>query len=223
MTTPAAPALAHGTVSIAIIEDEPAVRRYFMQIMGIAEGYDVIAIAPDLATGRGLIALQPDLFLMDIGLPDGNGYDLVPEIKAGCAAKVLIISSFGDRDTVVKALSSGADGYLLKDSTPQQILDGIAITLDGGAPVSPAAAVYLLDLLRARPPAPQGLPSGVADDRLTQRETELLRAFADGKSYKEAARVLGISPHTVGTHVKAIYRKLEVNSRSDAIRQAFRN
>lgn len=209
-------------VRIAIIEDEPAVRRYFMQIMGMAEGYDVIAMAPDLATGRGLIGLQPDLFLMDIGLPDGNGYDLVPEIKAGCTAKVLIISSFGDRDTVVKALGAGADGYLLKDSSPQQLLDGIGITLDGGAPVSPAAAVYLLDLLRAQSPIPQGAAADDApDDRLTARETELLRAFADGKSYKEAARVLGISPHTVGTHVKAIYRKLEVNSRSDAIRQAF--
>ena len=208
-------------VRIAIIEDEPAVRRYFMQIMGMAEGYDVIAMAPDLATGRGLIGLQPDLFLMDIGLPDGNGYDLVPEIKAGCTAKVLIISSFGDRDTVVKALGAGADGYLLKDSSPQQLLDGIGITLDGGAPVSPAAAVYLLDLLRAQSPLPQGAADDAPDDRLTARETELLRAFADGKSYKEAARVLGISPHTVGTHVKAIYRKLEVNSRSDAIRQAF--
>lgn len=219
MTDPATPA----PVRIAIIEDEPAVRRYFMQIMGLAEGYDVIAMAPDLATGRGLIALQPDLFLMDIGLPDGNGYDLVPEIKAASAARVLIISSFGDRDTVVKALAAGADGYLLKDSTPQQILDGIAITLDGGAPVSPAAAVYLLDLLRTPAPAPEAGPGNAADDRLTQRETELLRAFAEGKSYKEAARALGISPHTVGTHVKAIYRKLEVNSRSDAIRQAFRS
>ena len=208
-------------VRIAIIEDEPAVRRYFMQIMGMAEGFDVIAMAPDLATGRGLIGLQPDLFLMDIGLPDGNGYDLVPEIKAGCTAKVLIISSFGDRDTVVKALGAGADGYLLKDSSPQQLLDGIGITLDGGAPVSPAAAVYLLDLLRTQSPFPQGAADDAPDDRLTARETELLRAFADGKSYKEAARVLGISPHTVGTHVKAIYRKLEVNSRSDAIRQAF--
>ena len=209
-------------VRIAIIEDEPAVRRYFMQIMGQAEGYDVIAMAPDLATGRGLIALQPDLFLMDIGLPDGNGYDLVPDIKAGCSAKVLIISSFGDRETVVTALGAGADGYLLKDSTPQQILDGIAITLDGGAPVSPAAAVYLLDLLRAPATSAAQPATGSTDDRLTSRETELLRAFADGKSYKEAARALGISPHTVGTHVKAIYRKLEVNSRSDAIRQAFK-
>ncbi|WP_086608262.1 response regulator transcription factor [Erythrobacter donghaensis] len=105
---------------------------------------------------------------------------------------MLIISSFADHETVVKAFSAGADGYLLKDSAPQQILNGIAITLDGGAPVSPAAAVYLLDLLRAPAPMSPVQPSVEADGRLTQRETELLRAFAAEKSYKEAARTLGI-------------------------------
>lgn len=196
------------------------VRQYFMRIMGMAVGYDVVGIAPDIATGRALITLKPDLFLMDIGLPDGSGYDLVPEIKAASNAKALIISSFGDRDTVVKALAAGADGYLLKDSTPEQILDGIAITLDGGAPVSPAAAIYLLDLLRCTgSDLPQSAPE-ISDDRLTLRETELLRAFSEGKSYKEAARALDISPHTVGNHVKSIYRKLEVNSRGEAIRAA---
>lgn len=216
-------------VRIAIIEDDPMVRQYFMRILSICDGFDVVGVAPDIATGRALIALCPDLFLMDIGLPDGSGYDLVPEIKARSTAKALIISAFGDRDTVVRALSAGADGYLLKDSTPDQILDGIAITLDGGAPVSPAAAVYLLDLLR-NPPLPEA--AGVAlndagpndtrlnDTGLTPREIELLRAFSAGRSYKESARELGISPHTVGNHVKSIYRKLEVRSRSDALRAA---
>ena len=209
-------------IRIAIIEDDPMVRQYFMRIMGMAVGYDVVGIAPDIATGRALIALKPDLFLMDIGLPDGSGYDLVPEIKVASDAKALIISAFGDRDTVVKALAAGADGYLLKDSTPEQILDGIAITLDGGAPVSPAAAIYLLDLLR-HPSSPETqVRMDIDDDRLTPRETELLRAFSEGKSYKEAARALEISPHTVGNHVKSIYRKLEVNSRSEAIRAAQR-
>lgn len=205
---------------IAIIEDDPMVRQYFMRIITMEAGYDIVGMAPDLATGRALISLNPDLFLMDIGLPDGSGYDLVPEIKARTAAKTLIISAFGDRDTVVRALSAGADGYLLKDSSPQQVLDGIAVTLDGGAPVSPAAAVYLLDLLRAPavPPAPSA--AVMEDSRLTPRESELLQAFSAGKSYKEAARALGISPHTVGNHVKSIYRKLEVNSRIEAISAA---
>ena len=204
---------------IVVIEDDPMVRQYVSAIINDAPELELVAMAPDLATGRGFIALNPDLFLMDIGLPDGSGYDLVPEIKAGCDARALILSSFGDRDTVVRALQAGADGYLLKDSTPGQILDGIATTLDGGAPVSPSAAIYLLDHLRERGGA-EGASGEIADDRLTPRETELLRAFASGQSYKEAARTLGISPHTVGNHVKAIYRKLEVSSRSDAIRAA---
>lgn len=204
---------------IAIIEDDPMVRQYFMRILSASAGHDVVGVAPDIATGRALIALQPDLFLMDIGLPDGSGYDLVPAIKAGCKAKALIISAFGDRDTVVRALSAGADGYLLKDSTPAQILDGIAITLDGGAPVSPAAAAYLLDLLRQPANGPEPEPAA-EDTGLTPREMDLLRAFAAGRTYKEAARDLAISPHTVGNHVKSIYRKLEVRSRSEALRAA---
>lgn len=220
MTEPASPPDARPSARIVIIEDDPVVRQYFLRIIATEPAYDIIGMAPDLAAGRALIRLEPDLFLMDIGLPDGNGFELVPEIKAACAAKALIISTFGDRDTVVKALSAGADGYLLKDSTPAQVLDAIAITLDGGAPVSPAAAVYLLELLRQPQPVAAPAPTPSSDERLTAREAELLAAFAEGQSYKEAARTLGISPHTVGNHVKSIYRKLEVNSRSEAIRAA---
>ena len=204
---------------IAIIEDDPTVRQYFVKVLMEAGRYEIVGVAHDLASGRTLIGLAPDLFLMDIGLPDGSGYDLVPEIKAHTSAKALMVSAFGDRDTVVRALSAGADGYLLKDSTPEQVRDGVAITLDGGAPVSPAAAVYLIDLLRQTPPI--GTQFGPSDgDGLTAREHDLLRAFAAGRSYKEAARDLGISPHTVGNHVKSIYRKLEVRSRSEALRAA---
>lgn len=206
---------------IAIVEDDPMVRQYFQGIIAMEPGYQILGMAPDIASADALLEQSPDLFLLDIGLPDGLGYDLVPRIKAQTSAKALIISTFGDRDTVVKAIMAGADGYLLKDSTPQVILDGIAATLEGGAPVSPAAAIYLLGFLRAEP-EPPGPIVVHPENRLSQRETELLQAFAKGQSYKEAARTLGISPHTVGTHVKSIYRKLEVNSRSDAVREAFR-
>lgn len=212
-------ALPVAPIRVAIIDDDPMVQRYFAQIIGADPRYEIVGIAGNLAAGRALIALQPDIFLLDVGLPDGNGYDLVQPIKAGSQAQVLIISTLGDRDTVIAALRSGADGYLLKDSTPVQLLDAVALVQDGGVAVSPAAARYLLEALRAAPAlAASQMPSLLKDDRLTAREIDLLRAFAEGLSYKEAARRLEISPHTVGNHVKSLYRKLEVNSRIEAIR-----
>lgn len=206
-------------IKVAIIDDDPVVQRYFAQVIGTDPRYEVTGIAADLQSGKALIAALPDIVLLDVGLPDGNGYDLVEPIKMQSQAKVLIISTLGDRDTVIAALQAGADGYLLKDSSPAQLLEGMALVLDDGVAVSPKVARYLLDALRADPaPALEPTSSALADDRLTRRETELLCAFAEGLSYKEAARRLRISPHTVGNHVKAIYRKLDVNSRIEAIR-----
>jgi DNA-binding NarL/FixJ family response regulator len=157
--------------------------------------------------------------LSDIGLPDGSGLTFIPVIKAalpGC--RVLVITAFGDRDTVVAALNAGADGYLLKDSGTAAILDGVRATLDGGAPISAPAAVYLLERLRGGGPA-----AAVPDaERLTPREIELLELFSRGHSYKLAGRALGISPLSVGNHVKSIYRKLQVHSRGEAVYEAVR-
>ena len=115
-------------------------------------------------------------------------------------------------------MAAGANGYLLKDSSAETILDGIRATLNGGAPISPNAAKFLLERLQLAEatdaPAPQA-------EQLTARETELLKLFVRGFSYKAAARELGISPLTVGGHVKAIYRKLEVNSRGEAVYAAM--
>ncbi len=202
---------------IAIIEDDPIVRDHFIDIVTREPAFDLAGVAPTIARGRDLLMLSPDLFLVDIGLPDGSGLDFIPEIKRATQAKILVVTSFGDRDPVVTAIRGGADGYLLKDSPSGVISEGISVTLDGGAPISAAAAVYLLDRLR-------GLPLVEAaeeeDSGLTPREVELLQLFARGDSYKEAARTLGISPLTVGNHVKSIYRKLAVHSRGEAVFEA---
>jgi DNA-binding NarL/FixJ family response regulator len=204
---------------IAIVEDDSMVREHFIEIISSAPGFDLAGVAPNLARAGDLIDQKPDLFLIDIGLPDGSGLDFVPKIKAGCNAKALVVTSFGDRETVVRAIRAGADGYLLKDSSPSVILDGIKVTLEGGAPISAAAAVYLLDRLR------DGAEIEVAtreDSGLTPREIELLELFAKGESYKDAARTLGISPLTIGNHVKSIYRKLAVHSRGEAVYEAIK-
>jgi DNA-binding NarL/FixJ family response regulator len=208
------------TQRVAIIDDDPIVREHLIEIISAAPDLDLAGVAPTLAKARELLALAPDLFLVDIGLPDGSGLEFVPEIKAGCEAKALILTSFGDRETVVSAIRAGADGYLLKDSDPAIVLDGIRVTLEGGAPISAPAAVYLLERLRH---GDAMIEAAVQEDSgLTPREVELLQLFAKGGSYKESARLLGISPLTVGNHVKSIYRKLAVHSRGEAVYEAVK-
>jgi DNA-binding NarL/FixJ family response regulator len=204
---------------IAIVDDDPIVRDYLIDIVTGANELDVAGIAPNLAKARELLDLKPDLFLVDIGLPDGSGLDFVAEIKVAGDARALVLTSFGDRETVVSAIRAGADGYLLKDSAPGTILDGIRSTLAGGAPVSSAAAVYMLELLRGQPMI---AAAESENNGLTAREVELLEVFAKGSSYKEAARLLGISPFTIGNYVKSIYRKLAVHSRGEAVYEAVK-
>jgi len=209
--------------TIAILEDDPNVSRHFREIIETAPDLMLVGMAGSLAEARGLLALTPDLFLTDIGLPDGSGLTFIPEIRAHIPdGRILVITAFGDRDTVVTALNAGADGYLLKDSSTAVILDGIQATLDGGAPISPSAAVYLLERLRTPEPQQGTMPEASGEERLTPREIELLELFARGQSYKAAGRALGISPLTVGNHVKSIYRKLQVHSRGEAVYEAVR-
>ena len=212
---------------IAILDDDPAIREHLTDIVTSCPDYDLAGTAPTIARARDMmVRKQPDLFLVDVGLPDGSGIDFIDFVKKQRDCKVLMITSFGDRETVVSALEAGADGYLLKDSTPTTILDGIAATLDGGAPISPAAAAYLLERLQGSKPAVNGHATAEDDGdtaALTAREVELLQVFAKGMSYKEAARALDISPLTVGNHVKSIYRKLAVHSRGEAVYTALRS
>ena len=116
---------------VAIVEDDPVVREHLIDIISAAPRLDLAGVAPSVERGRALIAQCPDLFLLDIGLPDGNGLDLAREIKQQLDCRVLILTSFGDRRTVLMAVDAGADGYLLKDSSADFIRDGIEATLDG--------------------------------------------------------------------------------------------
>lgn len=210
--------------SVAILEDDINVQTHFVEIVASAPDLAPGGVAGSIAGARALLTSPPDLFLTDIGLPDGSGLDFIPEIKAAAPdCRVLVITAFGDRDTVVNALNAGADGYLLKDSSPAAILEGVRATLDGGAPISASAAVYLLERLRAAPDdAAPAAPEVETAERLTPREVELLELFARGQSYKAAGRALGISPLTIGNHVKSIYRKLQVHSRGEAVYEAVR-
>ena len=209
------------TKRIAVVEDDPNLLDHFIGIISGVVDLDLAGVASSLQGARELFKLRPDLFLIDIGLPDGSGLDLVPEIKKETGAQVLIVTSFGDRQTVVNAIRAGADGYLVKDSDPEDLIDGIKVTLAGGAPISASAAVYLLERLRNDDNIVE--PAEIEDgNELSGREIEVLNLFARGLSYKEAAEIMNLSPLSIGNYVKTIYSKLAVHSRSEAVYEALK-
>lgn len=203
---------------IGIVEDDDHLRAYLCDVVAAGPGL-VVAFAEGSVAGamRKAESCPVDLCLVDLQLPDGNGADLVRHLKAASDVKCLVLTVLGDRTSVIAALDSGADGYLLKDTQPQSLVSSIISALDGYAPISPQAAHFLLDLYQqsARKISPDR-----DDTTLTTKEQEVLKLFSRGLSYREAAEVLKISEHTIRDHVKATYRKLSVHSRSEAIFEA---
>ena len=162
-----------------------------------------------------------DIALVDIGLPDVSGIDVIRELKALCPeCNVLVITTFGDEKTVTAALEAGADGYLLKGTALEELKRDIRALRDGGSPLSPMIARKLLNRLQTK--AAEEKPSPPPKPRLTPREHEILDMIAKGFSYAETSKICGISAATVHSHLKSVYRKLEVHSKTEAVYEARR-
>ena len=162
----------------------------------------------------------PDVLLTDLGLPDGNGIELIRELKRrGASTEVLVITVFGDEKHVVAAIEAGATGYLLKDGSDEYIGNSILELIHGGSPISPAIARHLLKRFHGEPPEPPG--GGAPVPKLTEREREVLELLVKGFTFGEIGDLLDISAHTVTSHVKHIYVKLEVRSRAEAVYEAM--
>lgn len=202
---------------VAIVEDDPVLRDELARAVGLAPDLEVVGTADCLARGRELLMRNIDVLLIDLALPDGSGIDLIRETHARRAAvKTIVISVFGDARSVVQSIEAGADGYLLKGAEPAEAASAIRTVLEGGAPISPSVAGHILTRMRGR----ENTPSGNAGPALSPREAAVLTDLAKGFRYKEVARLQGISPNTVGDHVKSIYRKLAVTSRGEAVFEA---
>lgn len=202
---------------VAIVEDDAILREELARVVGDADGMDVAGLAETLGAGRALLASNPDVLLIDLALPDGNGVDLIRQARAEHPEiKIIVVSIFGDARSVVRAIEAGADGYLLKGADPREAEAAIRSVLDGGAPISPTVASHILARMRERGAGART----ELDAPLTEKEVAILSDLAKGFRYKEVARLHGISPHTVADHVKSIYRKLAVNSRSEAVFEA---
>jgi DNA-binding NarL/FixJ family response regulator len=214
---------------VFVLEDDPRLRARLVALMEKTGGFKVSAQAGNVADGLaalGHLVAMPDICLIDLGMPDGSGLEVVKAIKQRSDAKVLIFTVFGDQSSVISALEAGADGFVLKDSRDSELLDALHATLQGGSPISAAAAAHLLRRLRTSAPVPVNATAPVAigqDYGLTPRELQTLELLARGFPQREVAGVMNVSPHTVGTHVKSIYAKMAVNSRSEAVFEAVQS
>ena len=160
---------------------------------------------------------RPDVILLDLGLPGLPGLEAIPKLKAYLPeADIVVLTVFDDKPKVFKAIVSGASGYLLKSSTPAEIVQAVLQVNEGGSPLTPQIARYVLS---AFSDSRRKAPSTV----LSFREQEILSYLADGFVKKQVAEKLNISSHTVDFHVRKIYSKLQVNNVSGAISKAVRD
>ncbi len=211
---------------VLLVEDEPSASERVRRALGAEPRLELVGAAASLAEGRKLLfALVPDLLVTDLGLPDGSGVELIRAVAAeGLATLCLVNTVFADDHSVFEALEAGALGYLLKDESPEELVRCTLELIAGGSPMSPAIARKVLGRFRgARDSAePTAEPSAPLADRphLSVRELEVLQLIVKGFKYDEIAGLLGVSATTIGTHVQRVYRKLAVNSRSEAVYEA---
>lgn len=162
---------------------------------------------------------QPDVLLVDLGLPDGDGTDLIHEVyRRGYSTDAMVITVFCDEKHVVRAIEAGATGYILKDGSNSYIASSIIQLKQGGSSISAPIARYLLNRFHNEEPEIEN--KDVDLPHLTEREKEVLAKLSYGFNFTEIAEILDVSPHTVTSHVKHIYRKLAVRSRSEAVFEA---
>lgn len=211
-------------ISVFVVEDDTQHQQRFRE---------AIDAAPDLyfcgaagTAGQAIAALatlSPDVLLVDLGLPDASGLEVVRTARRQSPqTEIMVVSIFGDERSLTDAIRAGATGYLLKDTQAHDFAEAIRDVRAGRSPISPALARYLLNAWQAVHAPVVGAvtavrPPAAGADGLSERETEILQAVSRGLTFAEIGRRLFISPHTVATHVKNIYRKLEAHSKIEAL------
>jgi len=207
------------TYTLVLVEDDADVREHLAQLIVQHDSFELLAVAGDVAEGlAALTTHRPDILLTDLGLPDGSGIEIIKAIDAqNLDCEAMVISGFQDEYRVFSALEAGAKAYILKHDKSQKITDAILNMMNGGAPISPVIARLMLRKFQALPLNGHGLP-----EALTSRQVDILKLVNQGFSSQEIAEKLGIRYYTVTTHIKNIYNKLQVNSRTEALYEAGR-
>jgi DNA-binding NarL/FixJ family response regulator len=206
------------TINVAIIEDQRTIREGLAWLIDSTPGYHCAGSYASMEAALARIGTAlPDVVLMDIGLPGMNGIEGVRALKQRYPKLlVLMLTVFDDDARIFEAICAGARGYLLKKTPPARLLESIQEVVEGGAPMSPSIARRIVTLFA------QIAPPAEANYHLTAHETRLLKMLVEGHSYKTAAAALKLSINTVSFHMRNVYDKLQVHSKSEAVAKALR-
>jgi DNA-binding NarL/FixJ family response regulator len=220
--------LAERPVSVLIVEDEPEFLRRFVDAVSADPALSLVGAVSSGSEAKALLEqYEPDVMLVDLGLPDMNGVEVIRHAaRTRPGTDILVVTMFGDDEHVMRSINAGATGYLLKDAMPDRISASIRELHEGGAPITPSIARRVLASFRnsnstvREAGGGERPPSAAEPSPLSAREVDILRLVAKGMSFNEVGETLSISPHTVVSHVKNIYRKLAVHSRGEAVFEA---
>jgi DNA-binding NarL/FixJ family response regulator len=206
------------TIRVAIVEDRREIREGLAMIINGTPGFRCSGSYRSMEEALERIGTElPDVVLNDIQLPGMNGIEGIRILKERYPKLVvLMLTVYDDDDRIFEALCAGASGYLLKKTPPARLLESLREAVAGGAPMSPEVASRVITLFR------EFRPVESAKCELTPHETRLLRLFVDGHNYKTAAAELGVTVHTISFHLRSIYDKLQVHSKSEAVAKAIR-
>ena len=200
-------------ITVAIVEDNAEIGEELEHMLAESSGFECVCICRNTQTAlRKLPTLAPEVIIMDIQLPDGSGIECTARLKRLLPyTEILMFTVYEDTEQIFKALEAGASGYLLKGTSSKELLRSVREIRAGGSPMTSEVARKVIQRFRKEP------VSSAKNESLTRREEEVLELLAKGHLSKEIAHHLSISLETVNSHLKHIYEKLHVRSRTEAV------
>jgi two-component system NarL family response regulator len=208
-------------IRVLVVDDQELFRRGLTMLLGVEPDMEVVGEAADGAAAAAMAATAvPDVVLMDVRMPQQTGIEACTAVKdAAPNARIIMLTVSDDEADLYDAVKSGASGYLLKDSSIEEVAQAIRVVADGQSLISPSMAIKLLDEFKQMARTDR---QAVPTPRLTERELEVLRLVAQGLNNREIAKQLFISENTVKNHVRNILEKLQLHSRMEAVMYAVR-